>query len=85
MTASERGEPASGPPAADVEWDAGEMGCGVILMELHLRFAALKSRQVMKLIARSPGAPMEMPAWCRLTGHRLLRAEPPCYWIERKD
>lgn len=61
------------------------MGCGVILMELRRRFEALKPRQVMKLVARGPGAPMEMPAWCRLTGHRLLRADPPNYWIERKD
>ena len=60
--------------------------CGVILMELHLRFMALNPRQVFKLIARSPGAPMEMPAWCRLTGHRLLEASPPFFLIEkRKD
>ena len=85
MTASNSGELSADLPAADTEWDAGAMGCGELLLELHLRLLVMKPRQVFKLVARSAGAPMEMPAWCRMTGHRLLRADHPNYWIERKD
>ena len=70
---------------ADAEWDAGDMGCGDLVLELRLRVQALAPRQVFKLKARDPGAPEDLPAWCRLTGHTLLRAEPPTYWIQRKE
>jgi tRNA 2-thiouridine synthesizing protein A len=39
---------------------------------------------VLRLIARDRGAPEDLPAWCRMTGHRLRGAEHPVYWIERK-
>jgi tRNA 2-thiouridine synthesizing protein A len=31
------------------------------------------------------GAPQDMPAWCELTGHQLVRAEHPEYLIRRKS
>ena len=37
---------------ADVEWDAGDKGCGEILMELRIRLLALAPGWVLKLIAR---------------------------------
>jgi TusA-related sulfurtransferase len=36
------------------------------------------------VVAASPGAPMELPTWCRLTGHRLLEAAHPHYLIEKR-
>lgn len=66
-------------------WDAGDMGCGELLMALRGRMNALQPGDVLLLTARDPGAPEEMPAWCRLTGHRLLRAEHPYYHIQRKE
>ena len=65
------------------EWDAGHMGCGEVIMLLRRRMQALDPGEVLKLIARDPGAPVDMPAWCRLTGRRLLRANHPEYWIEQ--
>jgi tRNA 2-thiouridine synthesizing protein A len=66
------------------EWDAGDMGCGELVLELRMRLTALPAGSHFKLIARDPGVPEDLPAWCRMTGHRLLQASPPEYLIERK-
>ena len=73
------------PSAVHAEWDAGDLGCGELVLDLRLRLQALRPGQIFKLCARDPGAPEDLPAWCRLTGHQLVRAEPPYYWIKRKD
>ena len=73
------------PRAADVEWNAGELGCGELVLELHLRMQALSPGQVLRLVALDPGAPADLPAWCRLTGHTLLSSEHPVYLIRRKE
>jgi tRNA 2-thiouridine synthesizing protein A len=65
-------------------WDAGEQGCGELALELRMRLEKLKPGQIFQLTARDLGVPQDMPAWCLLTGHILLRAEHPVYWIERK-
>ena len=70
--------------AAADEWDAGEMGCGEILILLRARMQRLDPGDVLKLTARDPGAPEDLPAWCRLTGRRLLNADHPDYWIEQR-
>lgn len=73
------------PASSDAEWDAGEMGCGDLVMELRMRLLGMKPGQVLRLVARDPGAPEDLPAWCRLTGHALLGAEHPVYRIRRKE
>ena len=70
---------------ADREFDAGDKGCGEIAMELRTAMLALPPRAVLKLIAHDAGAPEDVPAWCRMTRHQLLRAQPPLYWIQRRD
>ena len=72
-------------PLGDREWDAGELGCGELVLELHLRMQALSPGQVLRLVALDPGAPADLPAWCRLTGHTLLSSEHPTYLIRRKE
>jgi tRNA 2-thiouridine synthesizing protein A len=66
------------------EWDAGAMGCGELILELRLRLAKLAPGSTFKLIDRDPGVPEDLPAWCRMTGHRLVQSSPPEYLIERK-
>jgi len=68
----------------DAEWDAGDMGCGDLVLELRYRIARLEPGQVLKVIALDPGAPADMPAWCGLTGHALVSLAPPVYFIRRK-
>jgi tRNA 2-thiouridine synthesizing protein A len=71
--------------APDAEWDAGHKGCGEIVMELHLVMQRLAPGAVLKLTARDAGAPEDLPAWCRMTGHTLLKAEHPDYWLQRRE
>jgi tRNA 2-thiouridine synthesizing protein A len=66
-------------------WNAGDMACGDLVLELRLRLRAMKPRQILRITATDPGAREDIPAWCRLTGHALLGAEHPQYWIERKE
>jgi tRNA 2-thiouridine synthesizing protein A len=67
------------------EWDAGDLGCGELVLELRSRLDTLKPGQIMRLIARDPGAPADVPAWCRMTGHPLVGRRPPVYLIQRKE
>ena len=71
-------------PTFAVEWDAGHMGCGEVLIQLRLRFRPLQSGQLFRLITRDIAAPLEIPAWCRVTNRQLRHAEHPEYWIEQK-
>ena len=87
----EGNDPAS-PPLGGVagmetesEWDAGDMGCGELVFELRLQLKALRPGQILKLTARDPGAPEDLPAWCRLTGHRLTYVDHPVYLIRRRE
>lgn len=72
-------------PHADEEWDAGAMGCGELVLELRMRMFHLRPGQVFRLIASDPGAPEDLPAWCRMTGHALVAARHPVYHIQRKE
>jgi tRNA 2-thiouridine synthesizing protein A len=69
---------------ADEEWNAGDLGCGELVLELRERIGRLRPGQVIKLIARDPGAPADMPAWCRMTGHTLVLQDHPVYLIRRE-
>ena len=70
---------------SDAEWDAGDMGCGDLVLELRARVEALVPGRVLRLTARDPGAPADIPAWCRMTGHALVSAQHPIYLIRRKE
>lgn len=61
------------------------MGCGELVIELRRRMRGLPAAAVLRLIARDPGAPEDLPAWCRLTGHRLVFASHPVYCIRRRE
>jgi tRNA 2-thiouridine synthesizing protein A len=69
----------------DGEWDAGDMGCGELVFQLRIRLKSMRPGQLLKLTARDPGAPEDLPAWCRLTGHHLTYADHPIYVIQRKE
>jgi tRNA 2-thiouridine synthesizing protein A len=69
----------------DKEWDAGHRGCGEIVMELRSVLQSLAPGAVLKLTAHDAGAREDIPAWCRMTGHVLLQADHPEYWIRRRE
>lgn len=74
-----------GQTATDMHWDAGDMSCGDLVLELRIRLARLDGGDLFELTATDPAAREDIPAWCNLTGNRLLRAVPPRFWIRRKD
>ncbi|MDQ3715057.1 MAG: sulfurtransferase TusA family protein [Actinomycetota bacterium] len=54
--------------------DGGDRACGELLMHLVQPLQALPVRTVVRLVATDPAAPLDIPAWCHLTGHRYLGA-----------
>ena len=69
----------------DAEWDADNIGCGDLVLELRNRINTLKPGQIFKLRALDSGAPEDLPAWCRMTGHTLIGSQHPIYLIKRKS
>jgi tRNA 2-thiouridine synthesizing protein A len=78
-------QPADLGPAPAAAWDAGDMGCGELVMALRGRLNALAPGAVLKVTATDPAAPEDLPAWCRLTGNPLVRMQHPEYHIRRKE
>lgn len=54
---------------------AGAKGCGELLMVLQREIRRLQPGQVLRVETSDPAAPEEIPAWCRLQGHRYLGQE----------
>ncbi len=73
------------PVQPDDTWDAGDMGCGELVFLLSQRMRALGPGKLLTLTATDLGAPHDIPAWCRLTGHALVGAHPPRYLIRSKE
>lgn len=67
-------------------WDAGDMGCGELVLHLRLKLRAMPGK-TLRVIARDPGAPSDLPAFCRMTGNTLVDhdALTYSYWIQAKD
>lgn len=63
-------------------WDAGDMGCGRLVMELKNRVNRLSPGDRIEIVALDPGAPVDLPAWCRMTGNTMISADHPRYVIE---
>ncbi len=69
----------------DAYLDVGDTLCGELALLLKVELSKLEPGQVLQVTARDSAAPADIPAWCELTGHALLRTEHPDYWIRRKD
>jgi tRNA 2-thiouridine synthesizing protein A len=78
-------EGATETEAAGAFYDAGDLACGELLIELRRRMLGLAPGDVLRVRATDPAAPLDIPAWCWSTGHRLDRERHPLYWIRRKE
>lgn len=58
--------------AATVEVDGGDLGCGELLVLLHRRTRDKPAGTVIAVTTSDAAAPIDLPAWCHLTGHRYL-------------
>ncbi len=65
-------------------WDAGDLGCGELVLDLRVKLRSMRAGEVLELLARDPGAGADLPAWCRMTGHALVSAAPPRFLIRRR-
>jgi TusA-related sulfurtransferase len=70
---------------AVARWDAGETGCSQLIVGLKRRLSQLEPGEVLEVVARDLGAPIDLFVWCRMTGHRLLSEAHPVYLIQRKS
>ncbi|MBA8795014.1 hypothetical protein FHX74_002642 [Friedmanniella endophytica] len=55
----------------------GDLGCARLLILLARAVADLPDGTRVVLETTDPVAPIDLPAWCRLTGHRYLGRVPP--------
>jgi len=65
-------------------WQAGETGCGGLIVGLRREIAEVEPGALLKVTALDAGARVDIPAWCRMTGHTLVAADHPTYILERK-
>jgi tRNA 2-thiouridine synthesizing protein A len=69
----------------DSRFDGGDTGCGEMILDLRLHFRPLPPRARVAIRTEDAGAPVEIPAWCRITGHRLIASAHPYYLTEVRD
>lgn len=72
------------PPEPHAVLDGEERSCGELLVALKRAVERLRAGEILKLVTEDPGARADLPAWCRMTGHRLLWAQGVDYYIQRK-
>jgi len=71
---------------ADAFYDAGDRGCGEgPLDEIAALMRELSPGQTLEVRATDPTVVVDLPAWCRLTGHTLIDQQGDRYLIRRKD
>jgi tRNA 2-thiouridine synthesizing protein A len=75
------------PTHFDQEWDAGDLGCGELVIHLRFRLRAMRAGEIMRVRATDSGAPQDLPAWCRMTGETLVYQDPGqhLYFIRRGE
>jgi tRNA 2-thiouridine synthesizing protein A len=71
-------------PPHHTDWDAGDLACGELVLELRGRLRAMSPGDTIKVTAIDPLHPKTSPR-CRLTGHALVHARHPYYFIRRKE
>ncbi|WP_293771610.1 sulfurtransferase TusA family protein [Sporichthya sp.] len=64
--------------------DGGDLACGELLMLVHRRLRGVAPGTLIAIITTDPAAPIDIPAWCHLTGHRYRgpAGTPRCYLVE---
>jgi tRNA 2-thiouridine synthesizing protein A len=60
----------------EIFYDLGELSCGDLTMALLKAIRPLLAGTEMEVRALDPGAPIDIRAWCRLSGHEFLAG--PC-------
>jgi TusA-related sulfurtransferase len=72
----------------DTRLDAGETGCGELVMLIFQYMQKLTLGQTLEVMAYDLAAETDIPAWCRMTGNVLVEcdasARPKRFVIRKK-
>ncbi|QUW85718.1 sulfurtransferase TusA family protein (plasmid) [Streptomyces mirabilis] len=63
-------------PASDITVDGTGLLCVTLLLRLRKEIDGAKPGTVVHVIATDPAAPLDLPAWCHMTGHHYLGPVP---------
>ena len=73
---------------ADSIYDAADLGCGDLAMALMKAVRAIAPGQLLEFRANDPGAAIDIPAWCSMTGNILIAGQTGAngnsYFIRKK-
>ena len=64
------------PPAPDLVVDGTGLLCVQLLLKLRGRIADAPADAVVHIVTTDPAAPLDLPAWCHMTGHTYLGPVP---------
>ncbi|MEU0666690.1 sulfurtransferase TusA family protein [Streptomyces lavendulocolor] len=59
-------------PAADMTVDGTGLLCVTLLLRLRAAVQGAGAGTVVHVVATDPAAPLDLPAWCHMTGHHCL-------------
>ena len=68
--------PAAPVPPADLTVDGTGLLCVTLLLRLRKTIDGVAAGTVVHVIATDPAAPLDLPAWCHMTGHEYLGPVP---------
>ncbi|MEU2513011.1 sulfurtransferase TusA family protein [Streptomyces syringium] len=63
-------------PAPDITVDGTGLLCVTVLLRLRKEIDCAAPGTVVHVIATDPAAPLDLPAWCHMTGHTYLGLGP---------
>lgn len=70
---------------ANAFYDAGDLGCGYgPITEIAGMINKLESGQTLEVRATDPTVKVDLPAWCRIVGHKMIDQRDDRYLLERK-
>ncbi|CAN5514861.1 hypothetical protein BH23CHL2_BH23CHL2_18550 [soil metagenome] len=55
--------------------DAGERTCAALIASIRDAIAPLQPGTILAILSRDPSARLDLPAWCRMTGHGYLGSD----------
>ncbi|MEV7192315.1 sulfurtransferase TusA family protein [Streptomyces sp. NPDC093510] len=61
-----------GIPTPDITVDGTGLLCVTLLLRLRKEIDGAKPGTLVHVIATDPAAPLDLPAWCHMTGHHYL-------------
>jgi len=64
-------------------WDAGEAGCGALIVGLKREIDRIQAGEMLEVTANDPAAFIDLAAWCEMTGNALVTEHPPIYLVRR--